>query len=248
MVAGAVIEFKVQTPVSDLRLLRNVAWSRPRYPDVSQGPPRCATLNIIASGPSARSAPLSHLGPTMALNGSLGLFREAGLTPTWWAACDPQVLVSDFLRDPPPETIYLAASKCDRTVFRALRGHQVRLWHLDDVDAVPWAVPVATTITLTAIPLAVHMGFRRIDIWGWDGCYLDGLDHACPQPHDTAHNVSVEVGRQTFHTTASWALEAQEAVYVVGQCGARIRIHGPGMIATILHHLRPELCETPDVG
>lgn len=241
---GATIEFKVRTPVGERRMRKNIGWSRRRYADLPEGDERCSTLNIIASGPSALEAPLEHLGPTMALNGALRLFSERGLSPTWWAGCDPQAHMADFVRDPPPSTIYLCASKLDRAVFHRLRERQVRLWHLDDVEVdFPWSIPTATTITLVSLGLAARLGFRRVDVWGWDGCYLDGRDHAVPQIHRREHEVTICVGHEEFQTTGTWALEAQEAVHVIGNFPGRVCIHGPGMIGAIMRHLRPHLCE-----
>lgn len=221
---------------------RNIQWSRRRFPDVSEGPLRDHPISLVASGPSARAAPLD--GVTMAVNGSLGLFTAQGQQPTFWAGCDPQAHMADFLRDPPPDTIYLVASKCHPSVFKALRGRRVRLWHIDDVPGHPWAIPTATTISLTGLSLLRRLGYRDIDVYGWDCCYIDGLDHALPQIHQ-GDNVTVEVGERKFLTTGTWALEAQEAVLQLSDADMRVKVHGPGMCAAILDALAPHVRTRP---
>lgn len=232
------IEFAVTTPLPDARLRKHTAWAmRQGYPEVPEGPERPEVVNIVASGPSALSAPLDGL--TAAVNGSLKLFTDQGLSPTWWAGCDPQRAMVGFLRHPPPLTTYLVASKCDRVVFRALRRRRVLLWHIDDVPGHDWAVPTATTITLTALSLLRRMGFRRFRTWGWDGCYLDGLDHATKQRH-AGNDIRMDVGDQTFRTTTTWALEAQDAVVQLQSADYMVDVRGPGMIGAILRALSPQ--------
>lgn len=234
MEQGAVIEFDVRTPLNAEGLARNAAWAMARgYLDVVPGGDRDGTVNIIANGPSARSAPQDGL--TLALNGAIGLFRQP---PTWWAACDPQGLVANFVRDPPKGTKYLVASKCDRRVFDALRLRPVLLWHVDDTPGVPWGVPSATSITLVALSLMRRMGYRDFRVWGWDGCYVDGRDHAVPQKH-RAEKINVGVAGRSFLTTPTWAAEAQDAVNQLAGADYRVRIEGDGMIKAIVGALVP---------
>lgn len=232
------IEFRVTTPVPDARLRKHIAWTtRQGFPEVPEGLERPGVVNIIASGPSALDAPLDGL--TVAVNGSLKLFTDKGLHPSWWAGCDPQRRMADFVREPPPMTTYLVASKCDRAVFRALNRRRVLVWHIDDVSGHDWAVPTATTITLTALSVLRRMGFRQFRTWGWDGCYLGGKDHAIPQRHN-AEDITVEVGGQTFLTTPTWAIEAQDAVFQLETADYKVDVRGPGMIGAILRALSPQ--------
>lgn len=234
MEAGSIIEFDVRTPLARKGRERNVAWVMGRgYPEVQEGPDKSEVVNIIANGPSAKDAPQEGL--TLALNGALGLFKRP---PTWWAACDPQGLVATFLRDPPRGTSYLVASKCDRRVFNALRLRSVRVWHVDDCDTVPWGVPSAVSITLVALSLMRRMGYRDFRVWGWDGCYVDGKDHAVPQAHK-GDNITILVGDRSFQTTTTWAAEAQDAVNQLAGADHRVRIEGDGMIKAVVGALVP---------
>lgn len=205
------------------------------FPDVEEGPVWDTVVNIVASGPSAEHAPLDGL--TVAVNGSIRLFREKGAHPTWWAGCDPQACLADFLTDAPKETIYLVASKCDRAVFDCLPQSRIRLWHVDDVDHLPWSVMCASTITLTTLSLFRRKGYRKFRVWGWDGCYLDGRDHVRPQVHK-GDNRTVIVGDQRFETTTTWALEAQDAVVQLSMADYQVEVMGPGMIGAILRGLK----------
>ena len=125
---GSRIEFSLQTPCSDDVCRANIALSLGLHlPEVKAR----KRLTVIAGGPSAKYA-LPCEGDTVALNGALRLFTKQGLSPTYWACCDPQPLVADFLAEAPYDTVYLVASKCDPSVFERLALHRVRLWHVRD--------------------------------------------------------------------------------------------------------------------
>lgn len=204
------------------------------------------SLTIVANGPTARSADLIRLADseTLALNGSLKLFTDYGLAPTYWAACDPQAKVADFLPDnPPAETVYLVASKCHQSVFEKLKGRDVRLWHLMDHPAEGRSrIALASSVTISASWLMHRMGFTDFEYWGWDGCFLDGRHHASsnePFPVPVLHlnyGGDIEsgevIGGRTFATTRTWAAEAKGAeqfFQLADYFDIGIKINGDGM-------------------
>lgn len=237
------VEFIVSTPVSDDGLIENVRHALGlqlaelrdfEYP--WNGP-----LTVVASGPSARNAPLE--GKTLALNGALRLFTDCGRAPTYWAACDPQELVADFLDAPPESTTYLVASKCHPKVFERLRGRNVILWHVHDEATWPLVggrQPVArgVSITICCFELMARLGWRKFDTWGWDGCYLDGDSYAVPQIH-SGDEIAIECDDVSFSTTPAWGLEAQDAIMALRGFPFPIHIHGLGMVGEILKTYLP---------
>ncbi len=202
--------------------------------------PRSGTIRIVANGPSARSAPVEAGGPTIAINGALDLFVRRDMAPTYWAACDPQELVVDFLADAPPHTEYLVASKCHPRVFERLLslGRKITVWHVDEsatdlrmIGLHP--VRSATSITVTIFDVLERLGWRSFETWGWDGCFMDGRHHAGDQDHD-AQVIELDVAGQKFQTTGTWALEAQDADARLRHCPYPVAICGGGMIGAIL--------------
>jgi hypothetical protein len=239
---GSVIDFHYTTPVGGEALRENVRASlASRLRDVVCRPVSGRTLHIIASGPSATSAPFDATD-TMALNGASALFRQKGREPTFWAAVDPQPFVADFI--PAPAFVYtthLINSQCDTDVRVALGRRDAVLWHTYDPRTADLlggrtVVSAGTSVTLNAIPLAHMLGYRNIEIWGWDGCFVGSRHHAVDQDHDTSDEVSVCAGgwRRPFRSTATWAFEAQQAVSLLSQVDYRVVVRGRGMIAHIL--------------
>lgn len=205
-------------------------------------------VSVVASGPSAVdhfAAPLP--GPTVALNGALRLFTDRNLAPTYWAACDPQALVADFLPPhPPTETTYLVASQCHHTVFDRLLGRRVLVWHQkDSAPPAALAIPPCCSITITAAWLLRGMAFTDLDFYGWDGCW-DGPSHHSgdgdigldPPVHinfgGTASGDEITGGR-TFASSRAWAAELQSAEQffrLADYFHLGVRIHGDGMFRT----------------
>jgi hypothetical protein len=238
MVSG-VITFDVKTPVANAGLTANVRHA------LSLGLPELrdfeyaweGAIKVIANGPSARQADLS--GKTLALNGALKLFTDKGLAPTYWACCDPQELVADFLENAPIQTTYLIASKCHPKVFDRLKGRNVILWHVnEDGEAgkiVSDRAPVSRAVSVTTCMFEVmaRLGWRKFDCWGWDGCVLDGQEHAVSQAN-LGNHVEIEHLDVTYTSTPAWALEAEDAISALRGFPFPIRIHGGGFLGAVL--------------
>lgn len=237
------IEFDVQVPVDDRGLLANVqhalSLKLPELRDFEY--PWQGALNVIAAGPSARKAPMD--GKTLALNGALRLFTNAHRAPTYWAACDAQEAVADFLTDAPQSITYLVASKCHPAVFERLQGRNVILWHVFDkatyrlfADRAP--VGGACSITICAFEVMARLGWRRFETWGWDGCYMDGHAHAVAQANG-GEDRTVRNGAMSFQTTTTWMNEAQDASNALNGFPFPIHVHGGGMTGEFLKSCRP---------
>jgi len=239
-----IVGFDFILPVSDEICRQQIAKSlNLGLPEATQR----RRVTVIANGPTARQADLrAMLGPTLALNGALGLFLEQGLAPTYWAACDPQEYVASLLPDNPPlDTVYFVASKCHPAVFEKLKDRDVRLWHLLDHPAEGrQRIALASSVTISASWLMHRLGFTDFDYWGWDGCFMDGKNHAGHNADwsgvDTLHlnyGGKVEngevIGGRTFATTRTWAAEAKGAeqfFQLAEYFDIGIKIHGDAMI------------------
>jgi len=202
------------------------------------------TLAVIANGPSAKSADLKMIYPTLALNGSMEMFTDLGLAPTYWAVCDPQERVADLLPDnPPKETVYLVASKCHPAVMKKLKGRKVYLWHISDHMALGKShVAPCCSVTMSVCWLMFRLGYTDFEFWGWDGCFIDGKHHAGASEWGDAPILHMNfggkvedgevIGGKTFTTTRSWAAEAKGAeqfFQLAKYFDIGIKIHGDGM-------------------
>lgn len=245
------VEFDVQLPVDNEGLRANVRHALGlRLPELRDFEyPRPEQFHIVANGPSARrldgSAPVPH---TCALNGALGIFDAP---PMYWAACDPQPMVADFLAPAVRDTVFLVASKCHPSVFEVLAGKGITpvLWHV-------WEEPTAglledrlsvgagVSITNTVFELGAHLGYRRFVTTGWDGCYgPDGAAHAngpSPPPAD----LKLWIGDRSWPSCPAWALEAQDAAARLVGFPFPIHVNGDGFMGAYLSLLLPNRVTT----
>lgn len=226
------VRFKARPPLPSDVLADHVRLTATRCLWCAVEPAK--SITIVANGPSA--AAVDYVGETLAVNGAINLFGAVG--PTYWVAFDPQEGVADLLpADPPKNTVYLVASQCHPAVFTKLEGRDVRVWHVEHPDLkLPDAVPSAVSVTLMAMQLMARRGYRRFETWGWDGCYLDGRDHAAPQARDPSlvEDIRIRVGDEVFETTTAWAAEAQDACALLALADFKVTIHGGGMIGAIV--------------
>ena len=239
-----IVGFKGILPVANIVCRQHADANLER--DFPEALGRRRHLTIVANGPSARGVNLAIHSPTLALNGSLGLFEEQGIVPDFWACCDPQELVADFLPEHPDRfTTYLVASKCHPRVFDKLAQNRckVRVWHLPDIPAPGKAhVPLCSTITICASWLMFRLGFTDFDYYGWDGCFMDGRHHAMGDAdwgepplylnYDGKVVNGEIVGGRTFATTRAWALEAEGAgqfFQLAKYFDIGVKLHGDGM-------------------
>jgi hypothetical protein len=244
---GRLVQFEIRTPLDAETIRAHVVSALARGLDEVAVAPVCdERLTIVANGPSALAAPLTGTtpgAPTLAINNSLRLFLERGLAPDYWMASDPQACVADYLRGAPRETVYLVASKCHPDVFETLRDRRVVLWHCAEPSTLDLLVgrliiQSSLTVTLCALNLVPVLGFRHLDFWGWDACYLDGRSHAVQQRY-RRDDITIELGSepgQRFASTTSWAAEAQEAVRLFQTTPRQAKVHGDGLIAALLQH------------
>lgn len=249
MDGGNPITFSPKVPVDDEGLRANVRHAMslrlPTLRDFEYR--RQGHLDVVANGPSAPAyfQPTPKNGPVLALNGALELFNGRRIIPDYWAACDPQELVTDrFLRCAPYDVTYLIASKCHPSVFERMSDRNVILWHVGEpatralFDHHDIVIPASSSITSTSFELMTHLGFRRFETWGWDGCYMDGQGHAVPQP-EAPSRVEITVHDRVYETSPVWALECDDIANRLVGFPFPIHIHGDGFFADMLSRVVP---------
>lgn len=231
----------VRVPCTDDELVANVRHALtlglPELRDFEY--PIVSPLNMVANGPSARTAP--RMANTLAINGAIRMWGSFG--PTYWAGGDPQELLADLIGEPQRNTIFLVASKCHPAVFDKLKSRNVILWHVAD-DAT-WnllaaRMPVAAwaSVTISVFELMARMGWRKFDVWGWDCCVLNDAAHACPQ-HLRADLIQVEVAGRRFTTTHAWVHEANCAAQALAGFPFPVTVHGPGLAPALFGSVLP---------
>ena len=93
---------------------------------------------------------------------------------------------------------------------------------------------------LRALPLLAMLGFRKVEVFGWDSCLEGDQHHAYDQPENECKSVvTMKVGGREFKCHPWMSVQAHEVQRVIRHILGRIdtfqmKVHGDGLIAHIL--------------
>lgn len=185
-----------------------------------------------------------------ALNGSADWLRNRGVVSDYHVGVDARPDNARFFKRPDGETTYLIASQCDETIFNALDGQDVILWHPNS-DGVAEALegetrPVhliggGSTVGLCAIVLAYALGYRKIHLHGFDSSYREDTHHAYMQNlNDADFIVDVLAGDKKFRAAPWMVQQAEEFCSLaphLADMGCTITVAGDGLLPHMAHEL-----------
>ena len=139
-------------------------------------------ISICGFGPSLKDTYQSISGDVWACNGAHNWLIERGIIPKFGMFWDAADLVSKFVT-PHKDVTYLVASRCNRSVFEALEGHTVYVWHAKGDECLeelliesnrmePMLCGGSAAVT-RAMVVAMTMGYRKINLFGADSSYTE---------------------------------------------------------------------------
>jgi uncharacterized Rossmann fold enzyme len=210
----------MQVNATDRQLRANLENARSLgLPEISVMPAHPGVLAIVGSGPSLKDH--WRLIPkdceVMALNGAYRFLKEQGRVPEYFAMLDAREVNVSFVRDASPETVFLLASQCHPDVFGALTGHHVTLFHLGTPttkQAFPDADPYVGgggTIGLSALGLALALGYRKVILYGFDSSFEGEAHHVRPQSQNAGQSeIDVWVQDRKYRTTHAMAAQTMD--------------------------------------
>jgi len=219
---------------------------------------------IVAGGPSLRSRldavkmRKKRGACIFACNGAAKLLIDHGIDPDIIGFVDIGVAVKGFIPKIDKSPLYLVASIVDPCVLDALEGHKVVIWHADhgegrheEAKQILSAYPKkpgsliggGNTIAMRAHNIGFLMGFRDIHYYGLDSSIADdGADHAYTKHDGVEPDAMVmQYGDRKYRCSPWMVKQAGEFEFYYNQmrdAGARIYVHGDGLIPNIWRHLR----------
>lgn len=224
-------------------------------------------IAVAAFGPSLRDTweEIRRFPYVVSCSGAHRFLVDRAIIPTWHVEVDPRPHKVELVGPPHPNVEYLPASACHPMYFDHLRGFRVRLWHVfsneeDALRTLPkgeWALMGGPDVGLRAIAIARFFGFRKIHVFGLDGCTRPETgSHADRHPNAPQAVASCEYEGLTYHTTVA-LLECAKAVFheLDMMPDVQATFHGDGLVQamaarwtqtptgrkTILGIIKPEL-------
>lgn len=180
------------------------------------------------------------------VNGAHNWCLENGLTPSLHVMLDARAFNKRFVETPVDSCRYLVCAQCPASVFEALEGHDVHIWHasapdsregkvLDEYYLRRWTpVMGGCTVGSRAIGLAAILGIRKLSVCGMDSCFVGDQHHAYEQrENDGAAVHRVRVGHRVFHATG-WMLKQADEMFQLASVlpeDMQMRFRGDGLIS-----------------
>jgi hypothetical protein len=154
--------------------------------------------------------------PLITVNNTFNWALDHGLTPSLQFMIDSRAFNKRFVeRHAEAESCKFAiASQCHPSVFEMLPKDRTYMWHvsLEDSDLEVlndtygpmyegwWPVPGGCAVTLRALCALQMIGFRRVELYGFDSCLADDTHHAYEQPENDGDDIiEVRIAKGTEH-------------------------------------------------
>lgn len=187
-----------------LSLKRPYPWLHqlPEFMKNKKGHP----IALVGGGPSLREHldELRQFDVVMAVGSSHDFLMQEGVKVRYCIAVDAHpTVVASYLKRPHVQTNYLVASQCHPSVFEALDGYQITLWHCLAKDSPEWLTELdpgyqglggGCTAGMRAFGMALCFGYRDLHLFGYDSCLSEsGEGHAYPLQDEEEENTCLAV-------------------------------------------------------
>lgn len=242
---------------------------------------RRETLVICGNGPSlARSTGelkrLARAGhKIVACNNAYEFLKRRGV-PVWaQAAMDASPNTATYFQHRDPIG-YILCSLCHPSVFDAVQGRQVLLWHTQHndecdkaafeafPDAPLYLIAGGCTIALRMIHVGYTMGFRGFRLFGVDSCFDGARQYAAPR-HTYEGVIKTRIGEQgpEFLTSPQMQeqvlsfqqlvkhgvlLDERTSLITAPLPNAVVSVHGEGLLVELLKVAWAKQKEMLDAG
>ena len=250
---------------SDERIRSNIMTNLRRgLQEVCPHEPQTQTICLLAGGPSLadHEAEIIERGRAgelfVTVNGTYKWLLDRGIKPAAQIMLDAREFNARFI-DPVVDTCkYIFSSQTAPEAVAKVPDHQAWLFHSGENEIMRACIeeysreqgadrswyPViggSTVIGRGLVVLAI-LGFRNIEVFGWDSCLRDGQHHAYPQAeNDSQHVVDISLGGRTFKCHPWMVVQANEVPkiirHVLGKIeGFNLEVRGDGLIAHMLKY------------
>lgn len=195
-------------------------------PQLERHVPNKYKVALLCSGPSLSNAVIPRGYKIATVNGTHDWALDRGLKPSVFMMLDARPHNVRFVQRPIETCRYVLHSQVDPSVFDALDGYDVRIFHgaaapekkiLDKYYMKRWLqVPGGGTVGTRAIGVLYTLGIRKILIFGMDGCLKRGVHHAFPQKENDFDAIrTIRVGRRRFQTHMWMISQADDLMQMI---------------------------------
>lgn len=250
---------------TDARIRENITQNlRLGLKEVSPHEAQDVTICLLAGGPSLadHEQEIIERGRTgelfVTVNGTYKWLIDRGIRPAAQIMIDARPFNARFLEPVIDTCRYIFSSQTAHEAVVKVPPEQAWLFHSGDNDAIKacfdehvketgqhkewYPVPGGSTVIGRGLVVLAMLGFRNIEVFGWDSCLRDGAHHAYTQAeNDHEHVVDITLGGRSFQCHPWMVIQAYEVPklirHVFGRIeGFNLNVRGDGLIAHMLKH------------
>ena len=233
-------------------------------------------IYVLAGGPSLAQHEneivlLGKLGAKLiTVNGTYKWLIDRGIRPAAHFMVDAREFNERFIHTIVDTCKYIFSSQTSHEAVKKVPKEQGWLYHSGDsafvkevfeeycksvgADKEWYPVPGGTTVINRALTVLAMLGFRHIEIFGWDSCIIDNKHHSYEQKeNDETYTIDIIVGGRKFKCHPWMVVQANEVPKLIRHIfskidGFELNVRGDGLIAHLLKHISemPEIKGDPD--
>lgn len=192
------------------------------------------------------------------MNGTYAWAKEHDLWPVTQFMIDAREFNTRFVDPVDDKNLYILASQCHPELVDKLPADRTYIFNCNlDPASIEicnellgemysfdgwFPCPGGSTVTLRCLPALKMMGFRDVEVYGFDSCVRDEGHHAYPQAENDIPDGSEDrvafatVNGKKFPVEAWQLCQAHEFIYIYHRTlrGVDLKVHGDGLIAHCL--------------
>lgn len=239
------VSYCIPTWLRDEQIKRNISLVDGRLEPSHQL--KTDPIAVVCYGPSLNQTweSIKDFKYVLTCSGAHKFMIERGVVPTWHVDVDPRPHKIKLIGEPHPDVEYLLASTCSPDYFKMLKvgGFKVRLWHVFDgaeeaMRVLPpeeWALTGGCSVGLRALAIARFLGFRKLDVFGMDGCEGETGKHAADHPNQANGHEEIEYGGRVYRSTAGFLEAARQTPHEMDDLkDVDATFHGDGLVQAIM--------------
>lgn len=161
-------------------------------------------IALAGGGPSIKNHlhELSQFDTVMAAGSSHDYLVSQGIKLKYSLLLDAHSTVTaSYTQKPSQDTTYLVATHCPESVFKALEGYPIVMWHcimdsqqdfLEQIEPGYQGLGGGCTSGLRAMYMAAVLGYTNLHLFGYDSCLPDtGESHVYPLQDETVEREGI---------------------------------------------------------
>lgn len=217
-------------------------------------PPHMKRTCLVGGGPSLKDTfgdlrqKYFEGQKIVAMNGSYNWLLERNIKPSAMVMVDCRPNNAKFIGPDVPGCKWFIASQCHPEIFEKVKGRDVYIIHVAGTERQKkvldkyynkqyYGVIGGSTVMLRTIGLMRMLGNKYMNIYGFDGCYLNEEGHAYPQEENDSDEIQTVVCAGKEFRCANWHVsQAEDFLHFLKEYGNTyaLNITGDGLMSYLL--------------